>query len=368
MLSSSPCPSYDLYSLSTYPQIAIPLSTVLSIDRSSHLEFAETIRIRVYDAEEGYSIDEYWLSYFEDLEAALETLRGGWERWKRENPQEEAEGEGRVEQRVESSLRKDAERESSPARKSHGKTPSWSESLSSKLRLFPSSSSSSPTPTLANAPPTALSPFPVLDRLSASASTLKNDARSTSPSPSSTAPRRSLTPTSPLPPPIDSDSEIDHSYPPTTFPSSGPQPASSLWSPLQTLDVPSWLRAPTSTGRKILTGAAGLATEGVGVGVKGGKKIVEVVSRGGSSKKEEREEREKRREEMSRSVWDDEALEKAEREEREGGAEDIDEEEKEKVNEKFRKGFGLTDKEAVEGRELIRPPLSTFDAPSGALI
>lgn len=53
---------------------------------------------------------------------------------------------------------------------------------------------------------------------------------------------------------------------------------------------------------------------------------------------------------MSRSVWDDEALEKAEREEREGGAEVVEEEDK--VNEKFRKGFGLTEKELVEGREL----------------
>lgn len=58
----------------TRPQIAIPLETIIDIERSQSLEFAETIRLRVYDADEGYSIDEYWLSYFKDIDVALEKL------------------------------------------------------------------------------------------------------------------------------------------------------------------------------------------------------------------------------------------------------------------------------------------------------
>ncbi|GAA5901774.1 sterol 3-beta-glucosyltransferase [Sporobolomyces salmoneus] len=55
-------------------KIAIPLETIIDIERSQSLEFAETIRLRVYDADEGYSIDEYWLSYFKDMDVALEKL------------------------------------------------------------------------------------------------------------------------------------------------------------------------------------------------------------------------------------------------------------------------------------------------------
>ncbi|GAA6061722.1 hypothetical protein JCM10212_004954 [Sporobolomyces blumeae] len=55
-------------------KIAIPLETIIDIERSHSLEFAETIRLRVYDADEGYTIDEYWLSYFKDMEVALEKL------------------------------------------------------------------------------------------------------------------------------------------------------------------------------------------------------------------------------------------------------------------------------------------------------
>ncbi|GAA5971340.1 hypothetical protein JCM11641_008313 [Rhodosporidiobolus odoratus] len=52
-------------------KIAIPLETIVDVEKSTGLEFAETIRVRVYDADEGYDIDEYWLSYFKDLDGAL---------------------------------------------------------------------------------------------------------------------------------------------------------------------------------------------------------------------------------------------------------------------------------------------------------
>lgn len=47
---------------------------MIDIERSSSLEFTETIRIRVYDAEENFSIDEYWLSYFPDMDKALHQM------------------------------------------------------------------------------------------------------------------------------------------------------------------------------------------------------------------------------------------------------------------------------------------------------
>lgn len=56
-------------------KIAIPWETVVDVDRSTDLEFAETIRVRVYDHDEAITMDEYWLSYFSDLDAALQEMQ-----------------------------------------------------------------------------------------------------------------------------------------------------------------------------------------------------------------------------------------------------------------------------------------------------
>lgn len=413
-------------------QIAIPLETIIDIERSTNLEFAETIRVRVYDADEGYSIDEYWLSYFADLEGALEKMQEVLEKWRSEHPGERVVGEeggGRVRDTTErvvetlegakveagpgpeatssrlSSIITTAPRgrSSSPSRQ-HSKTPSWSSSLSSRLRLFPSSSS-----TLTTAPssaPSAASPKPALDRLSASAATLKEDPSRRSGSstprldddddeeaPPPPASRSSLdalrpTPTNLADDSSDQDSESHHRYPPSpsaTAPtSSSSRPSSSLWNPIPAINrslptAPQWLKGPTTTGKKLLTGAAGLAAGGAGVGVKSGRRIVEVVSGSGSGgvkrslarKEESADEKERRREAMSRSVWDDETVGRAEREEQErvatAAAEAVPSEEEvqegEKVNEKFRRAFGLTEKEAVVARELLSRRLGSL-APS----
>ncbi|GAA5830538.1 hypothetical protein JCM11251_002507 [Rhodosporidiobolus azoricus] len=63
-------------------KIAIPLEAVVDVEKSSGLEFAETIRVRVYDPEEGFEIDEYWLSYFKNLDAALDKINGVLERFR----------------------------------------------------------------------------------------------------------------------------------------------------------------------------------------------------------------------------------------------------------------------------------------------
>ncbi|BGP37017.1 Sterol 3-beta-glucosyltransferase [Rhodotorula kratochvilovae] len=67
-------------------KIAIPLETIVDAEKSSSLEFAETIRVRVYDADEGYSIDEYWLSYFKDLDGALDKINTVLETFRRHHP------------------------------------------------------------------------------------------------------------------------------------------------------------------------------------------------------------------------------------------------------------------------------------------
>ncbi|BGP13097.1 hypothetical protein JCM10213_000900 [Rhodosporidiobolus nylandii] len=63
-------------------KIAVPLETVVDVEKSNGLEFAETIRVRVYDADEGYDIDEYWLSYFKDLDGALAKINETLERFR----------------------------------------------------------------------------------------------------------------------------------------------------------------------------------------------------------------------------------------------------------------------------------------------
>ncbi|GAA6057393.1 hypothetical protein JCM3770_000741 [Rhodotorula araucariae] len=68
-------------------KIAIPLETIIDVEKSASLEFAETIRIRVYDADEGYSIDEYWLSYFKDLDGALDKINTVLETFRWHHPQ-----------------------------------------------------------------------------------------------------------------------------------------------------------------------------------------------------------------------------------------------------------------------------------------
>ena len=56
-------------------QIAIPYSLILDIERSSAMDFSETIEVKVYDKEEQYSVDSYFFAYFRDMSAALEQIR-----------------------------------------------------------------------------------------------------------------------------------------------------------------------------------------------------------------------------------------------------------------------------------------------------
>ncbi|GAA5860234.1 hypothetical protein JCM3774_000351 [Rhodotorula dairenensis] len=68
-------------------KIAIPLETIVDVEKTSSLEFAEMIRVRVYDADEGYSLDEYYLSYFKDLDGALARINAVVDAFRVHHPQ-----------------------------------------------------------------------------------------------------------------------------------------------------------------------------------------------------------------------------------------------------------------------------------------
>ncbi|CAL1696325.1 unnamed protein product [Somion occarium] len=56
-------------------KIAIPYSAIVDVERSSAMDFSETIEIKVMDRGESYSVDSYFFAYFHDLSAALEQIR-----------------------------------------------------------------------------------------------------------------------------------------------------------------------------------------------------------------------------------------------------------------------------------------------------
>ncbi|KIJ68687.1 glycosyltransferase family 1 protein [Hydnomerulius pinastri MD-312] len=55
--------------------IAIPYSVILDVEKSSAIDFSETIEVKVFDKEEHCSIDSYFFAYFHDIQAALEHIR-----------------------------------------------------------------------------------------------------------------------------------------------------------------------------------------------------------------------------------------------------------------------------------------------------
>lgn len=56
-------------------QIAIPYSTIIDVDKSSALDFRETIEVKVVDGIEDLAVDSYFFTYFHDISAALEQIR-----------------------------------------------------------------------------------------------------------------------------------------------------------------------------------------------------------------------------------------------------------------------------------------------------
>ena len=57
-------------------QIAIPYSAILDVDRSTAMDFSETIEVKVVDKEDHFAaIDSYFFAYFRDLPGALDQIR-----------------------------------------------------------------------------------------------------------------------------------------------------------------------------------------------------------------------------------------------------------------------------------------------------
>jgi len=56
-------------------QIAIPYSAILDVERSTAMDFSETIEVKVVDKEDHFAIDSYFFAYFHDLPGALDQIR-----------------------------------------------------------------------------------------------------------------------------------------------------------------------------------------------------------------------------------------------------------------------------------------------------
>lgn len=56
-------------------KIAIPYSAIVDVDRSSAMDFSETIEVKVVDRGDTYSVDSYFFAYFQDIPQALEQIR-----------------------------------------------------------------------------------------------------------------------------------------------------------------------------------------------------------------------------------------------------------------------------------------------------
>ncbi|KAM0746932.1 hypothetical protein T439DRAFT_318159 [Meredithblackwellia eburnea MCA 4105] len=315
-------------------KIAIPLETVIDIERSSNLEFAETIRIRVYDAEEGFSIEEYWLSYFSDIESALLELTQVLDRYREAHPEQ-----AKTTASIVDTTQKGAQtlgRTKSLSRPTP-RSASWSSALSSRLRLF--------------------SP---IDRVSQSVATLTDRDKSGISTPKrDSSPRRSTDTTRPST--VLSESELDamprrsledqdHTYPPepsssepppdlthdpgARSPSSWGLPSMSSLASTSLASVPEWLRGPS---KRVLSAPGAAAPTARIVG----RKILEVVSLAsvpaGSLDSDQ----------QTGGLLKVEGADGV----REDGGESEDEgtglDEEEKVNAKLRRAFGLTEKERV---------------------
>lgn len=56
-------------------KIAIPYPAIIDVEKSSAMDFSETIEVKVEDNEEPLSVDSYFFAYFKDLSEALDQIR-----------------------------------------------------------------------------------------------------------------------------------------------------------------------------------------------------------------------------------------------------------------------------------------------------
>ncbi|KAH9486672.1 Sterol 3-beta-glucosyltransferase [Psilocybe cubensis] len=69
-------------------KIAIPYSAILDVERSTAMDFSETIEVKVIDKEDNFAIDSYFFAYFHNLPAGLEQIRDALRSYRSFNPPE----------------------------------------------------------------------------------------------------------------------------------------------------------------------------------------------------------------------------------------------------------------------------------------
>jgi len=71
-------------------KIAIPYSAILDVERSSAMDFSETIEVKVVDKEDNLAVDSYFFAYFHDLPGALDQIRDAVRNYRSQNSLPEA--------------------------------------------------------------------------------------------------------------------------------------------------------------------------------------------------------------------------------------------------------------------------------------
>ncbi|KAK4051283.1 Sterol 3-beta-glucosyltransferase [Microbotryomycetes sp. JL221] len=379
-------------------KISIPLEAVIDIERSNNFEFAETIRVRVYDAEEGYSVDEYWFSYFQDTDRALRKMTTALQEYRNNHPDSTREAVAPNSsqavirdstERAETTLttKKDApatqptaEGEDFPmprgasissvgsrplasTKSGSSKLSNLSMSGSNRLRIFPPAqpsltqggissavvaesglTSSTTTLTDKHASGTATPREASISSAPANLASHAAEATSSSFNDNNVGEKG------------EADEDDSHRYPPSIPPpdrskSHGTWMPSAVGSTLGA--VPSWLKnnlvphtsSSTSPSNPTTGTSSSSTTTSGGTRRRTTRKIVEVVSASSQPLKSHSPNRDEKAKvnDMSRSVWDDQESVPGQ----ETGENEHEEDDFDKVNDKFRKHFGLTDKESV---------------------
>lgn len=341
-------------------RIAIPLETVIDIEKSAHLDFAETIRIRVADPDEGYSVEDYWLAYLNDMDLALEKMNAALDAHQQRHAADSIHTLEHIQDTTEG-----ADRVLSPpgspqthAQDSTGGPIKTASSLSQRLsNLGSSTSSSSSSPqhrksTLSR----ILHPGSSNDRASASTTTL-TDTEKPARGSGSTTPRHSSeieTRSQNERVGVSTIDDHDHRYPPAPVPGSTAATSShttssgSGWNPLPAIGsglafVPRKIMGATGLSGHSQSGSAAATTGSEGGqqdGARQPRRIREVVTGTATGVRAQDSESHDTEDEDDSALPVDDAID------------GHDETRKERhMNAKFRKTFGLADKEKVVARE-----------------
>ena len=231
-------------------KIAIPFSTILDVEKSSAMDFSETIEVKVLDKEELLSVDSYFFAYFHDLPDALDKIRDAVRAHKASQSLVNPQANPQIV--LDTTLTRPApavapviDRAQTLAPAEGASRPTSSFRLTSLLRSFGDRSNST---SLIESPSQA-EDFTHIQKQSSfipittSPKHMDTQLPSSEPGPSLETSTSSITPT---------PSTMEHTYPPSTPTSENPSVTSS-WN----VGVPAWLKG---SSRRVLGGSAAQAT------------------------------------------------------------------------------------------------------------